>query len=447
MKRTLIIFLLFLLLLGVIAVDIYFDDIAARFWPETATVVQQKDEQPATPPAEEPPAPTTAPEQTPPPPPAAEPKPEPPAPVERPLPERPHSTEHAAALRVAQAVEPEAPQAELDRMVEAGSISPEAASAIRTWAQEHRISKVEEVGTVVSQEDGSRETRYRLVAADEGGQDILLSVTTQPQGKPIVTRVQTADADKTRVNIESDPLSVVEGFIEAVKRGDMGAARRLTSGKDISDATLAGLCMMFEEGDFTMRQNMPVRSMFRNGDNAGFLIYMTDANSTQARNVGVELTHQDDRGWTVKAVALDNLLNRYEASGEAEGGVYFPIVKNPQGGDSIVLYFGFNDASLSPRSLSQLKIVASLLRSTSGHLNISGHTDDVGTTAYNQNLSERRAVAVREALISYGVKPEQISTRGLGKSQPLRTYHAGDTIQTIKTIRSSNRRAEIYLDF
>ena len=127
--------------------------------------------------------------------------------------------------------------------------------------------------------------------------------------------------------------------------------------------------------------------------------------------------------------------------------MYFPIVKNPQGGDSLVLYFGFNDALLSPRSLRQLKIVASLLRESKGDLSITGHTDDIGTDSYNQSLSERRAEAVKNALIDYGVNPAQISTRGMGKSQPLRVYHTGDTQQTIRTIRSGNRRAEIYLDF
>ena len=442
MKRTLLTLLLLLLLAGVILVDVYFQEIASYLWPETANTVAQATEQ--TPPApEQPSEPTPDPEPAPAP--TATPQPPQQTPL-RPLAERPHSAEHATALQVAQAMQPQAAQGELDTLVQSGSITPEAAQAIREWAQNHEIEKVEEIGTVVSENDGSKETRYRLVAKN-GGEDVLIAVTTPKQGTPTVSRVQTAAADKTQVNTQSDALSVVEAFVEAVKRGDMGAARRLTSGKDITDATLAGLCMLFEEGDFSMRRNVPIRSMFTNEENAGFLIYMTDGTSPQARHVGLELTRDAERGWTVKAVSMDNLLNRYEASGEAEGGVYFPLVKNPRGGDSIVLYFGFNDATLSPRSMSQLKIVASLLKDSKGTLDISGHTDDIGTAAYNQNLSVRRAEAVKEALITYGVHAEQISTRGMGKSQPLRTYHAGDTQQTIRTIRSSNRRAEIYLDF
>ncbi len=80
-------------------------------------------------------------------------------------------------------------------------------------------------------------------------------------------------------------------------------------------------------------------------------------------------------------------------------------------------------------------------------LNISGHTDDVGTEHYNQSLSERRAAAVKEALVNYGASAEQITTHGLGMSQPRRLPTATDTEQTIDYIRGENRRAEIYLDF
>ena len=448
MKKIIIIVIL--LILTAIA-GIFFEDILIEFMPKQP-ITPEPTAQPVAVPT---PLPTPQPEPTPEP--TPEPQPEPPAPqpeppapaVERKPMEKPHSAEHAVVLQVTRAVEPEAQPQELNTLVEGQRISPEAAQAIREWAAEHPEFKVEEIGTVIAEQADAKETRYRLVAK-EGGQDVLVSVTTPKQGKPYVSKVEKAATDKTQLTQESDALTVVEGFVEALKRGDMATARRMTSGKDVSDAVLAGLCMMFEEGDFTMRERLPIRSMFRTKDNAGFLIYMVDRNATgqtKAGNVGIETIYEEGQGWRVKAVALDNLLNRYEASGEAEGGEYFPIVKNPQGGDSLVLFFGFNDAGLSPRSLSQLKIVAGLLKDSKGTLSISGHTDDVGSAAYNQALSERRATAVKEALISFGVDGSQISTKGMGKTQPRRTYHAGDTVQTIRNIRSGNRRAEIYLDF
>jgi len=50
---------------------------------------------------------------------------------------------------------------------------------------------------------------------------------------------------------------------------------------------------------------------------------------------------------------------------------------------------------------------------------VTGHTDRIGTQAYNQKLSERRADAVRDYLVSKGVAKDKIETLGMGKTQPL----------------------------
>lgn len=50
---------------------------------------------------------------------------------------------------------------------------------------------------------------------------------------------------------------------------------------------------------------------------------------------------------------------------------------------------------------------------------VTGHTDRIGTQAYNQRLSERRADAVRDYLVSKGVARDKIETLGMGKTQPV----------------------------
>jgi OOP family OmpA-OmpF porin len=50
---------------------------------------------------------------------------------------------------------------------------------------------------------------------------------------------------------------------------------------------------------------------------------------------------------------------------------------------------------------------------------VTGHTDRIGTQAYNQKLSERRANAVRDYLVSQGVPRDKIETLGMGKTQPV----------------------------
>jgi OOP family OmpA-OmpF porin len=65
-----------------------------------------------------------------------------------------------------------------------------------------------------------------------------------------------------------------------------------------------------------------------------------------------------------------------------------------------------------------------------------GHTDNVGTDAYNQKLSERRAAAVKEYLASKGIPSSKITTIGKGESQPVATNKT-------KEGRQKNRRVDI----
>ncbi|MGC2697653.1 MAG: OmpA family protein, partial [Candidatus Angelobacter sp.] len=72
------------------------------------------------------------------------------------------------------------------------------------------------------------------------------------------------------------------------------------------------------------------------------------------------------------------------------------------------------------------------------HLEVEGHTDSVGTDDYNQQLSEKRAGAVRDYLAQQGIPGDAIVARGLGKTQPVAT---NDTPEG----RQQNRRVELVL--
>jgi OOP family OmpA-OmpF porin len=69
-------------------------------------------------------------------------------------------------------------------------------------------------------------------------------------------------------------------------------------------------------------------------------------------------------------------------------------------------------------------------------LEVSGHTDWIGSDAYNQALSERRAVAVVNALISFGVDRARLEAKGYGESMPLASNETEEG-------RFLNRRIEI----
>ena len=84
--------------------------------------------------------------------------------------------------------------------------------------------------------------------------------------------------------------------------------------------------------------------------------------------------------------------------------------------------FDFDKAVLKPEGKAAIdsQIIAKLPNVSKLDLVlVTGHTDRIGTARYNQRLSERRADAVRDYLVSRGVPRDKIETLGMGKTQPL----------------------------
>jgi outer membrane protein OmpA-like peptidoglycan-associated protein len=101
--------------------------------------------------------------------------------------------------------------------------------------------------------------------------------------------------------------------------------------------------------------------------------------------------------------------------------------------------FDFNSAALRPEATSALTQVAQVLNSyPSTFIDVTGHTDNIGSAAVNQRLSEQRADAVATFLGGAGVNRARMATRGFGFSQPVadNSTEAG---------RAQNRRVEIRL--
>ena len=84
------------------------------------------------------------------------------------------------------------------------------------------------------------------------------------------------------------------------------------------------------------------------------------------------------------------------------------------------LLFPFNSTDLNPAGRTNLQNLANSLRSyPETEVLIVGHTDDVGSDAYNQTLSLGRADAAANVLASYGVPRDRIQTAGRGESEPI----------------------------
>ena len=82
--------------------------------------------------------------------------------------------------------------------------------------------------------------------------------------------------------------------------------------------------------------------------------------------------------------------------------------------------FDFDKAVLKPAGMQRLDALAAQTRSVKLEVVLAvGHTDRIGSDAYNQRLSERRAEAVKAYLVSKGVEANRIYTEGKGKTQPV----------------------------
>ncbi|CBA15656.1 OmpA family protein [Xanthomonas albilineans] len=112
-------------------------------------------------------------------------------------------------------------------------------------------------------------------------------------------------------------------------------------------------------------------------------------------------------------------------------------------GDNITLNlpdgitFDFNQSTLKPQFYSALNGVAKTLSEyNQTMIEVVGHTDNIGSDAVNQRLSEQRASSVAAYLTAQGVQPERIQTLGAGKKYPIadNSTEAG---------RAQNRRVEI----
>ena len=105
-----------------------------------------------------------------------------------------------------------------------------------------------------------------------------------------------------------------------------------------------------------------------------------------------------------------------------------------------LIFFGFNKCNITANADMVLSEAANAVRQLGTvAVQISGHTDTVGSLAANQRLSECRANAARDNLVGKGVPLAAITTRGYGEGQLL--IQTGDGVK-----EPQNRRATVDLN-
>ena len=100
-------------------------------------------------------------------------------------------------------------------------------------------------------------------------------------------------------------------------------------------------------------------------------------------------------------------------------------------------HFDFDKSALKPEGKAKLDDLVGKLKAVNLEVVIAiGHTDSIGSKAYNQKLSVRRANSVKQYLVSKGIEANRIYTEGKGETQPVASNKTKDG-------RAKNRRVEI----
>lgn len=337
---------------------------------------------------------------------------------------------------------------DLPRLLGAGTLEEDHLRTLKEFADNGRVPlaaarPIREIGEL----EANRRVRWALAFEESAGGELQFDFIRQKGGDWAVERVRLREESGPNA-IPTDALGTAAFFLEAVLRQEFEVAQSVVDTGEVSDAKIAALCVVFEEAKYQLREKRPLQAMFERERTAGFIAHVEHAGGDKAADFGLSLRRPPTgTGWQIAEINLDRLLIDY-ADRVAGGDVHYtPLVKNPGGGDTLILYFGFDEDDLMPRTRRQLEIVAELLKLNGEKmLTLSGHTDSLGTREYNQKLSARRAKAVENFLVDAGVPKSQIVSFAEGEAKP-RVPNATEDGQDHPEGRRANRRTEIYLDF
>jgi outer membrane protein OmpA-like peptidoglycan-associated protein len=105
-------------------------------------------------------------------------------------------------------------------------------------------------------------------------------------------------------------------------------------------------------------------------------------------------------------------------------------------GDDKVL-FDSGKSEIKPEGMGFVSLLAKALNErTKANVLVEGHTDNVGSAAYNQSLSEQRAASIKQALVARGVSEARIQSAGLGLTTPVADNNTPEG-------RQANRRTDV----
>ena len=129
----------------------------------------------------------------------------------------------------------------------------------------------------------------------------------------------------------------------------------------------------------------------------------------------------------------------FNQSVEGERGAKSNYRRSEKTGRATVYGINFDTGSdvIKPESKTVLDEITALLKENKDwKMTVEGHTDNVGGADYNQNLSEKRAAAVKDFLVEAGIEAARLNSAGFGMSKPVASNESSFG-------RAQNRRVEL----
>jgi hypothetical protein len=146
--------------------------------------------------------------------------------------------------------------------------------------------------------------RTRWVLELEGGGRMVLDLINEAGLWSVEKFVLPAQEGVTTA--QDDSLAAADAFLQAVLNQQFEIARAHVDPKSVSDAKIAGLCILFEEGMYQLRKSKPLRSMLQKPDLAGYLANIEATDGSQDAGIALTLKNSGSPAkWLVSEINLD----------------------------------------------------------------------------------------------------------------------------------------------
>ena len=213
---------------------------------------------------------------------------------------------------------------------------------------------------------------------------------------------------------KSGEVTSLSTMVNVLYDFDIGEGMALSLGGGLGLSRVAfSLPGGFSERDFVFAYQGIAEFEAMVDDNVGLFV---GYNYFVADNWDVVYLRQDD--YVAHTVKLGVKYHFYEP--EAAPVVVEPPPPPPVAAKTFIVFFNFDKSDLTPEAQAVVAEAAAAFKSTgSVSIAVVGHTDTVGSAAYNLPLSQRRAASVKAGLVANGVPGDVISTDGKGFSEPL----------------------------